>query len=337
MTAPLRRWLTPVVAVFAAFAVFAGSVPATAAPTNPKPAQHDDDPPMLNDLIEATNRDFSKAKAKLEKSKKKQLQYAVEVRRAQADLDAISPQVAQIATQSYRTGRVGAIAMLLQSNAPDSFIDRASALDELNLVNGKKLGEVNSVKLRAEQAKLALDAEVREQQKLTNDMARKKSEAEKSLRLVGGVGLTGGLVDATSPVARVGPNRASDGGWKSESCNQNDPTTSGCITPRTLHMYKEVKRAGFNRFVGCFRPGDKFEHPKGRACDWSLENSGFRPWHNNDTRIYGNNLAAFLVRNADRLGIYYVIWNRQIWFPATGWSSYSGPSNHTDHVHVSML
>ncbi len=337
VTAPLRRWLTPVVAVFAAFAVFAGPMPATAAPKPPKPAEHDDEPPMLNELIEATNRDFSKAKSRLEKSKKKQLQLAVEVRRAQAALDDLAPQVAEIATQSYRTGRVGAIAMLLQSDAPDSFIDRASALDELNLVNDKKLAEVNAVKLRAETAKLALDAEVREQQKLTNDMARKKSEAEKSLRLVGGIGLTGGLVAATSPVARIGPNRAADGGWKPESANQKDPTTSGFITPRTLHMYKEVKRAGFNRFVGCWRPGDKFEHPKGRACDWSLQNSGFSPWHNNDTRVYGNNLAAFLVRNADRLGIYYVIWNRQIWFPATGWKSYSGPSNHTDHVHVSLL
>ncbi|PZF96052.1 coiled-coil domain-containing protein [Micromonospora endophytica] len=338
MTAPLRRWLTPMVAVLAAFAVFAGPMPVTAAPKPAQPAEHDDDPPMLNDLIETTNRDYTKAKAKLEKSKKKQLELAVEVRRAEAALDDLAPQVAEIATQSYRTGRVGAIGMLLQSNAPGSFVDRASALDELNLVNDKKLAEVNAVKLRAETAKLKLDAEVREQRKLTNDMARKRTEAERSLRLVGGEGLTGGLVDATSPVARVAPNRAADGGWKPESCNQDDPTTSGCITPRTLHMYKEVKRAGFDRFVGCWRPGDKFEHPKGRACDWSLQNSGFAPWHNNDTRIYGNNLAAFLVRNADRLGIYYVIWNRQIWFAATEvWSSYSGPSNHTDHVHVSLL
>ena len=37
-------------------------------------------------------------------------------------------------------------------------------------------------------------------------------------------------------------------------------------------MYKEVKKAGFNRFVGCHRNGGPFEHPKGRACDWSLQN-----------------------------------------------------------------
>jgi hypothetical protein len=48
-------------------------------------------------------------------------------------------------------------------------------------------------------------------------------------------------------------------------------------------------------------------------------------------------LMAFLVRNADRLGIYYVIWYAQIWFPATGWHAYHGVSNHKDHVHVSLL
>ena len=65
--------------------------------------------------------------------------------------------------------------------------------------------------------------------------------------------------------------------------------------------------------------------------------SGFATAANRDQKMYGNNLAAFLIRNADRLGILYVIWYRQIWFPATGWKSYSGASDHTDHVHMSML
>ncbi|MFF0366859.1 coiled-coil domain-containing protein [Micromonospora sp. NPDC005087] len=339
MTAPLRRWLTPVVAVIAALTVLAGPLPAQAAPTTPTPSGHEEDgePQLLNDVIEQTNRKFSAAKSKLNTSKKKQLQLALDVDRAKADLNALAPQVGQIAAQSYRTGRIGPLAMLLESEAPDSFVQRAAALDEMNMVNEKKLAEVNAVKTRAEQAKLALDAEVREQQKQTALMAKEKREADKALALVGGKGFTGGLVSATSPVARLGPGRTADGDWKSESCSQNDPTTSGCVTPRTLHAYKEVKRAGFNRFVGCYRSGGPWEHPKGRACDWSLQKSGFSPWHNEDTRTYGNNVAAFLIRNADRLGIYYVIWNRQIWFPATGWKSYSGPSNHTDHVHMSLL
>ncbi|WP_405092219.1 hypothetical protein OG767_04055 [Micromonospora sp. NBC_01392] len=341
MTAPLRRCLTPVVAVLAALAVLVGPTPASAAPHTaaPNPSGHseDDDPPLISEAVTAANRAYLQAKSKLDTSRKRQLKLALEVKAAQNELDALSPQVTEIAAQSYRTGRVGAMAMLLESDSPDSFVRRASALDELNLFNGQRLAAINAVKTRAEQAKIALDAEVREQEKQTNAMAREKVEAQKALKLVGGLDFTGGLVSATSPVAKIGPGRTADGGWRSESCSENDPTTSGCVTPRTLHAYKEVKRAGFNRFVGCYRPGGPWEHPKGKACDWSLQNSGFSPWHNNDTRRYGNEVAAFLIRNADRLGIYYVIWNRQIWFPATGWSSYSGPSNHTDHVHMSLL
>jgi hypothetical protein len=131
--------------------------------------------------------------------------------------------------------------------------------------------------------------------------------------------------------------RNSSGGFSSEGCTEKDPTTSGCVTKRTLHMYKETKKAGFNMFVGCHRTGGPYEHPKGRACDWSLQKSGFSSYDTDKEFKYGNDLMAFLVRNGDRLGIYYVIWNRKIWFPANGWSDYHGASAHTDHVHVSML
>ena len=167
-------------------------------------------------------------------------------------------------------------------------------------------------------------------------MGKQKTQAEKALALVGGNALTQGYVDFKSPEAAPAPRNAA-GDFPPESCKVPDPTTAGCITARTLHMYKEVKKAGFDRFVGCHRNGGPFEHPKGRACDWSLQKRGFSVSHNSDMRRYGNDLMAFLVRNADRLGILYVIWFKQIWFPATGWKSYHGPSAHTDHVHVSML
>ena len=57
-------------------------------------------------------------------------------------------------------------------------------------------------------------------------------------------------------------------------------------------------------------------------------------------RTYGNNLAAYFVFNANRLGVLYVIWFRQIWLPGSGWRAYSGsgsPSaDHTNHVHLSV-
>jgi hypothetical protein len=335
MTAPLHRRLALVAAVIAA-AVLPLAPPTTARAQPTNPVEDDGGTPLLRDVLNVTGRNFTKAKAAALASKKRQLQLSLEVRAAQSRLDELSPQIGSLAAESYRTGRVGVAAVLLGSSSPDSFLDRALALDEMSLFNDKKLHELNAALERLNKAKAALDAEAKREQDQLNIMAKQKKEAEKALALVGGNSLTGGLVAAESPVARPAPRNA-DGDFSSEGCTKDDPTTSGCVTPRTLHAYNEVRRAGFKRFVGCFRSGGPFEHPKGRACDWSLINSGFQAASTRDQRIYGNNLAAFLVRNADRLGVLYVIWNRQIWFPATGWKSYSGASDHRDHVHMSML
>jgi uncharacterized coiled-coil protein SlyX len=260
----------------------------------------------------------------------------VQVKNAEARRDALLPQVGAVAGQQYRNGAISTASFLLNSTGADNFLDRAISLEEINAIQDGKLHELNAAIEAVAQNKARLDQEVKANQQNLMLMEKQKEAAEKALAQVGGTSVTGGFVLADSPVAKAAP-RNSDGGFSPESCSQDDPTTGGCVTPRTLHMYKEVKKAGFNRFVGCHRTGGPFEHPKGRACDWSLQKSGFAPWHNQDTREYGNNLMAFLVRNSDKLGILYVIWNKQIWFPATGWKSYSGPSDHTDHVHVSML
>lgn len=334
MMTPPRRWLATVAAVVVALTLAPTPAPVMAEPDDAE--VQEEGPPLLRDVLERSGRAYLEAKADLDRSNKRQLALTLELGRAERRLTELTPQVQQIAGQSYRIGRPGAMAVLLESKSPSSFLDRAAALDEINLVNNKRVAELAQAVEDASRAKASIDAEVQQQRKNLNVMNAQKREAEKALALVGGRSLTNGFVDATSPVARPAPRTAS-GGWPQESCSQDDPTTGGCVTPRTLHAYKEVKRAGFNRFVGCHRNGGPFEHPKGRACDWSLRNKGFARASNQDERKYGNDLTAFLVRNADRLGILYVIWFKQIWFPATGWHSYSGPSDHTDHVHMSML
>jgi hypothetical protein len=335
MTASLRRW-SGLVLVLIAGAALMLAPPTTVRAQPSNPVEDDGGTPLLRDVLNVTGRNYSKAKAAAQASKKRQLQLSLQVRASRARLDELSPQIGTLAAESYRTGRVGAAAVLLASSSPDSFLERALALNEMNIFNDRKLHELKVAIDQLSRAKLALDAEVRREQNQLLVMAKQKQEAEKALALVGGDRLTGGLVAATSPVARPAPRRA-DGTFANESCTKEDPTTSGCLTPRTLHAYKETRRAGFTRFAGCFRSGGPFEHPKGLACDWSLRENGFSPASTRDQRLYGNNLAAFLVRNADRLGILYVIWNRQIWFPATGWKSYRGNSAHTDHIHMSML
>ena len=340
MTASSRRWLVlalaPLVAV-TLLVVPAG--PASADPDDDKSsstADDGDDNPLLNDVLDSTGRRYLQAKTAVSKSTKTQLTLALQVKNAEAKRDLLLPEVGAVAAQQYRTGGISTMGFLLNTDGPDGFLKKAVSLEEINALNDGKLRELDAAINEVTTAKARLDAEVKAQKQNLQLMEKQKESAEKALELVGGDTVTGGFVTAKSREAAPAP-RNSDGEFGPEACNVNDPTTSGCITARTMHMYKETKKAGFNRFVGCHRDGGPFEHPKGRACDWSLQNSGFAPWHNQDTREYGNNLMAFLVRNADRLGILYVIWNRMIWFPATGWKSYSGPSNHTDHVHVSML
>ncbi|GAA0794124.1 coiled-coil domain-containing protein [Spirilliplanes yamanashiensis] len=346
MTARFRRWtalaLAPLVVTGAL--VLAPVGPATAAPPQAPvlTAPGDEEGPdeggdkLLSDVLESTGRRYVEARNNLAKAKKRQLQLTLELQKAEAARDALLPQVAAVAKQSYRNGPLTGTAFMLKSHDSDNFIQRAMSLGELGELNGHKMAEYVAAADNAERNKVALDQAVKQAEKEAQTMAKNKKEAESALALVGGNRLTSGFVDATSRKAASAP-RNSDGGFSAESCSRPDPTTSGCITPRTLHMLKETKKAGFNRFVGCHRNGGPFEHPKGRACDWSLQNQGFANAHNSDMRRYGNDLMAFLVRNADELGILYVIWYRQIWFPATGWKSYSGPSAHTDHVHVSML
>ena len=336
MNPSLRRLLLSVLALLTATAVLAAPPGvAFAEPGHDEPVE--DEPPLLREVLQVAGERYLEAKAAYKASKKRQLQLSLELEDAESRLEELLPSVREVAEHSYRIGKLTPTTVLLNSSSSNSFRDRVVALDELNRLNDRKLDELNRLRDTVAAAKRGIDAEVKRQKEQLAIMARQKKEAEEALKLVGGETLTaGGLVAAESPKARPAP-RNPDGSWPQESCTEDDPTTNGCLTPRTLHAYKEVRRAGFTKYVSCWRPGDKWEPPKGRACDWSLRESGFSPPRNEAERLYGNNLTAFLVRNADELGILYVIWYRQIWFPATGWKSYSGASPHIDHVHMSIL
>jgi hypothetical protein len=185
--------------------------------------------------------------------------------------------------------------------------------------------------------KAALEQQVAIAKAQAVKLDQQKQAALKILNHASG-GPTGVVVAAAT--ADPAP-RNSDGSFPAQGCNQNDPTTNGCLTARTLHAYQEVKKAGFNHFVSCWRQQSWGEHPKGRACDWAAAKSGFGGVATGSDRDYGNKLAGWLIGNADRLGVLYVIWFRQIWLPGIGWHRYTteggSPSgDHTNHVHLSI-
>lgn len=130
----------------------------------------------------------------------------------------------------------------------------------------------------------------------------------------------------------------------------DDPTSSGHITRRMLHIYDEVQRAfgGWPWGVGCWDPhawNPTSDHPKGKACDFAVGRIGVFPVA--ARRAKGWQLAHWLQANARVLGITYVIWDGRIWSTARsaeGWRLYSGggiydprtpTGGHFDHVHAS--
>jgi hypothetical protein len=88
--------------------------------------------------------------------------------------------------------------------------------------------------------------------------------------------------------------------------------------------------------------GDTSEHKEGRALDYMLDTTDSGEKAIGDAIVnwllatdkYGNKWAV-----ARRLGIMYVIWNRQIWSSSRaseGWRDYTGDNPHTDHIHLSF-
>lgn len=295
----------------------------------------------LRDALEAASKGHIEAKAKLEHSQKRQLELTLELQKLEASLTELTTQVAATAGQSYRLGRLSATMIMINSASPEAFLDRAAGLDMLAQHEARQLRALVTAREQADRAKAAIDNEVNEQKKQVEIIARKKRDAERALAAAGGGATSGGYVNANSPLAKPAPRNA-NGSWPKESCTVKDPTTSGCLTPRTLHAMNEAKLAGFKRYVSCYRSGGGGEHPKGRACDFSAATGGFenRVATGGD-QTYGNNLAAYYIKNASRLGVLYVIWYRQIWMPGTGWRAYSGggspAGDHTNHVHLSMV
>lgn len=341
-TVTVRRWLIPLVAlVLAATASFA--VPASAEPGAPTTGTTPGDegaPATVKDLIEQANRGYVDARNAHATSKRRQLELQLKLGQVQRRLAEISQEVSGIAATAYRTGRLRPVEAMLNATSPDAFLERAEAIEMMTRLDDLKLRRLNAAREEVSRAKAAVDAEAAQQAKQLAIMEKKRKDANRALVAVGGQS-TGGLVSVTSPVARPAPR--SSGGFSPQGCTADDPTTGGCITPRTLHAMSEARRLGFKRFVSCFRPNGPYEHPKGRACDFAVEKgTGFGGDATGSSRTYGNNLAVFFVRNEDRLGVLYVIWYRQFWSPATGWKRYSGnggdpSSDHTNHVHLSMI
>ena len=318
--------------------------PVAAPPVVAAPAAGTDDEggtPSLREQLDAASKGYLAAQAALEASTKRQEQLNAHLKAVAAEMTVRNGTMGELAGVAYRTGRLGPVLALLDSGSPDRFLDRATALEQMASNEDRQLRALLETRDQETRAKAALEAEMREQRKQLDVMAKRKQQAERALTLAGGGGNGTGVGRTSSALAKPAPRNA-DGSWPSESCSVDDPTTSGCITPRTLHAMNEARAAGFTHYVSCHRNGGSGEHPKGRACDFAAAKGGFEGIATGAEKTYGNNLAAYFLKNASRLGVLYVIWFKQIWLPSSGWKAYTGgngdpSSDHTNHVHLSVI
>ena len=88
--------------------------------------------------------------------------------------------------------------------------------------------------------------------------------------------------------------------------------------------------------------GGTSEHKEGRAWDWgnnASETAGRRRVANFLRWLFATDQYGHRHAMARRLGVMYIIWNREIFrmYRANeGWTPYTGSSPHTDHVHISL-
>jgi len=352
-------WLAALAAVAIALAGAAATDPAEAAVPARAPGGSADDEGGTSSLrkeLDTASRGYLDAKAALGNSTKREKELAKRLTRIEADLEVRNRNLGRIVGKAYRNGRLGPVSALLNSDSPEGFLDRAAALGTVAANEDKQLRELFETRDQVTRSKAAIANEIREQRKQLTVMEQRRKQAERALAVAaaaaaaspspssstsGSSGSSSGSTTTSGSASATPAPRNADGSWPGESCSIDDPTTSGCITPRTLHALNQAKAAGYTRYVSCFRSGGSGEHPKGRACDFAAAPNTFGGVATGADKAYGDSLANYFINNADRLGVLYVIWYKRIWLPSSGWKTYSGAggdpsSDHTNHVHLSM-
>ncbi len=305
------------------------------APASQTSAQEEGASAGLSQAIE----DYLDAQDELAALEQEQEDLETELADSEAEVEALTEELDEYAYIAYTSSDFQSTAAIMASGDPTQALDAMTMLEFLGESRADRLNGLIDRLAEIEATQQTLDDNIAEQEQVTADMEAARDAAAREMAASGGDSATGPS-PGDFPTPESVPRNA-DGTLPYEGCTENDPTTNGCVSPRTLHALEQSQIAGFTRFVSCYRPGSSGEHPKGRACDFSAQAGGFGGHASGADRTYGDNLAAWLVENSSELGVQYVIWYRQIWFPSSGWRTYSGAygdpsSDHTNHVHLSV-
>lgn len=92
--------------------------------------------------------------------------------------------VGQLAAQSYMNGGSDSILQLLTTTNPETLINRASILQELQQENGEKVSQIQQAVLAAQRARDAGLQQTQQARKLTAEIATKRQQAQSKISLL---------------------------------------------------------------------------------------------------------------------------------------------------------
>ena len=137
------------------------------------------------------------------------------------------------------------------------------------------------------------------------------------------------LVRPRNPIAHTGSKP-----W------DNRANCTGTFLPGTARLGNFLKRnwpdifqvGGYSCRQNTANPNETSVHGLGRALDLSLRQNG------SQANPIGNEIADWLLRHADTIGVQLIIWDRTIWNSRNPDEvrPYGGPVPHTDHLHVEL-
>lgn len=114
------------------------------------------------------------------------------------------------------------------------------------------------------------------------------------------------------------------------------PLSLGPVKKHVRNAAEEISAFSGVTNIGGWRASGSVansDHPKGLAIDVMVGKA----------RAKGDSIAAYVIANAERMSVTYVIWYENWWQLSTGkWEPYSHPGGnsdtlaHRDHVHVSF-
>lgn len=239
------------------------------------------------------------------------------------------------------------LAALLDAGSPTELLRRMAVLESVTSHQDSQWSRTVESRAKAD----------RREAKVAKKWRSAKAEADRASAMVGiaearlsraveAVKAIGGSLLADAPATGVGASQLADLCGDRTDLLQCFPSGwgEGGLTLDAVWLMRTVA-VGWPQIVsvGGYRAADPYpDHPSGRAVDVMIPDYGSAAGAE-----LGDDIAVYLMENAERYGISYMIWRQRIWrqggdpvAPPSQWRTMGDrggdTANHLDHLHITV-